>query len=77
MPVIRWLQALKIPFVMPVIIRGKQGGTKSLIQGRCRFIYYGNISVEKEEEGDKFYPSYLLLNKCWNFYVKLSTVVMK
>ncbi|MFB2893649.1 ISH3 family transposase [Aerosakkonemataceae cyanobacterium BLCC-F50] len=36
-PVIRWLQALNIPFVMPVIIRGKQGGTKSLIQGRCSY----------------------------------------
>lgn len=36
-PVIRWLQALNIPFVMPVIIRGKQGGTISLIQGRCSY----------------------------------------
>ena len=32
--VIRWLQALKIPFVMPVIIRGKQGGTRHLLQGQ-------------------------------------------
>lgn len=36
-PVIRWLQALNIPFVMPVIIRGKQGGTRNLIQGRCSY----------------------------------------
>lgn len=31
-PVIRWLHALDIPFEMPVIIRGKQGGTRQLIQ---------------------------------------------
>jgi len=30
-PVIRWLQACAIPFVMPVIIRGKQGGTRALL----------------------------------------------
>jgi hypothetical protein len=33
-PVIRWLQALDIPFEMPVIIRGKHGGTRQLIRGR-------------------------------------------
>jgi putative transposase len=32
-PVIRWLQALDIPFEMPVIIRGKQGGTRQLLKG--------------------------------------------
>lgn len=32
-PVIRWLQALDVPVVMPVIIRGKQGGTRQLLQG--------------------------------------------
>ena len=31
--VIRWLQALKIPFIMPAIIRGKTGGIKQFIQG--------------------------------------------
>jgi hypothetical protein len=31
-PVIRWLQACDIPFEMPVIVRGKQGGTRALIQ---------------------------------------------
>lgn len=31
-PVIRWLHALNIPFEMPVIIRGKQGGTRQLLQ---------------------------------------------
>lgn len=32
--VIRWLKALRIPFIMPAIIRGKQGGTRSLCQGQ-------------------------------------------
>lgn len=33
-PVIRWLQALDIPFEMPAIIRGKHGGIRELIRGR-------------------------------------------
>jgi putative transposase len=32
-PVIRWLKALDIPFEMPVIIRGKNGGTRQLVRG--------------------------------------------
>ncbi len=32
-PVIRWLQALGIPFVMPVIIRWKKGGTRQQLRG--------------------------------------------
>ncbi len=32
-PVIRWLKALDVPVVMPVIIRGKNGGTRQLLQG--------------------------------------------
>jgi len=32
-PVIRWLKALDIPFVTPVIIRGKNGGTRQLLRG--------------------------------------------
>ncbi len=31
-PVIRWLQALDIPFEMPAIIRGKHGGTRQLLK---------------------------------------------
>ena len=31
---IRWLQALRIPFLMPAIIRGKTGGTRALYQDR-------------------------------------------
>jgi hypothetical protein len=33
-PVIRWLKALNIPFLMPAIIRGKSGGTRQLLVGR-------------------------------------------
>jgi len=33
-PVIRWLQALNLPFVMPAVIRGKTGGTRQLLVGR-------------------------------------------
>ncbi len=32
-PVIRWLKALGVPVLMPVIIRGKTGGTRQLLQG--------------------------------------------
>jgi hypothetical protein len=37
-PVIRWLKALNIPFLMPAIIRGKQGGTRQLLQGRKSYL---------------------------------------
>ncbi|MBD3884470.1 transposase [Phormidium tenue FACHB-886] len=33
-PVIRWLKALNIPFLMPGVIRGKTGGTRQLLGGR-------------------------------------------
>jgi putative transposase len=33
-PVIRWVMALKLPFIMPAIIRGKTGGTRALCNGR-------------------------------------------
>jgi len=33
-PIIRWLKALYLPFIMPAIIRGKTGGTRQLLQGR-------------------------------------------
>ena len=49
MPVIRWLQALNIPFVMPVIIRGKQGGTRQLLQGR--YSYQTTYSMVSEKYG--------------------------
>ena len=37
-PVIRWLKALNIPFIMPAVIRGKQGGTRALLKGRRTYI---------------------------------------
>lgn len=33
-PVIRWLKALNLPFLMPAVIRGKTGGTRALCVGR-------------------------------------------
>lgn len=33
-PVIRWLQALDIPFIMPAIRRGKTGGIKQFLKGK-------------------------------------------
>ena len=33
-PMIRWLKALNIPFLMPAVIRGKTGGTRQLLVGR-------------------------------------------
>jgi Transposase DDE domain len=33
-PVIRWLQALDIPFIMPAIKTGKKGGIKQLLKGK-------------------------------------------
>jgi hypothetical protein len=37
-PVIRWLKALNLPFLMPAVIRGKQGGTQALCQGRVSYV---------------------------------------
>lgn len=37
-PVIRWLKALNLPFLMPAVIRGKTGGTRQLLVGRKSYI---------------------------------------
>lgn len=37
-PVIRWLKALTIPFLMPGVIRGKHGGTRALCKGRTSYL---------------------------------------
>ena len=37
-PVIRWLKACNIRFVMPVIIRGKKGGTRALLLPKKSYI---------------------------------------
>jgi len=36
-PVIRWLKALEISFIMPAVIRGKTGGTRQFCQGRISY----------------------------------------
>lgn len=33
-PIIRWLHVLNFPFLMPAVIRGKTGGTRTLLTGR-------------------------------------------
>lgn len=33
-PVIRWLKALNLPFLMPAVVRGKTKGTRQLLVGR-------------------------------------------
>jgi len=46
-PVIRWLRALDIPFVIPVVIRGKKGGTRQLVRDkRTRKTTYTMESAE-------------------------------
>lgn len=36
-PIIRWLQALGIPFIMPAIRRGKTGGINQFLKGKCSY----------------------------------------
>lgn len=53
-PVIRWLKALNIPFLMPAVIRGKTGGTRQLLVGRKSYAtgytlnspQYGSVSCQ-------------------------------
>jgi putative transposase len=46
-PLIRWLKALNLPFLMPAVIRGKTGGTRALCVGRksYRTVYTLNSDV--------------------------------
>ena len=52
-PVIRWLKALDIPFLMPAVIRGKQGGTRALCKGRSSYstLYTLNSDTYGKVEG--------------------------
>jgi putative transposase len=43
-PVIRWLKALNIPFLMPAVIRGKTGGTRQLLVGRRSYATHYTLS---------------------------------
>lgn len=53
-PVIRWLKALNLPFLMPAVIRGKTGGTRQLLSGRTSYAtryalnspHYGSVSCQ-------------------------------
>jgi putative transposase len=53
-PVIRWLKALDLPFLMPAIVRGKTGGTRQLLIGRKSYAtcytltspQYGSVTCE-------------------------------
>lgn len=46
--VIRWLKALKIPFIMPAIKTGKTGGIKQFLQGRKS--YKTTYTMQKNKE---------------------------
>jgi putative transposase len=53
-PVIRWLKALNLPFLMPAVIRGKTGGTRQLLTGRTSYAtpytltssHYGTVNCQ-------------------------------
>ena len=46
-PVIRWLKALELPFIMPGVIRGKQGGTRALCQGRKSYLTQYTLNSQR------------------------------
>lgn len=48
-PVIRWLQALDIPFLMPAIKTGKQGGIKQFLKGRKSYKTTYTIARSKDD----------------------------
>lgn len=48
-PVIRWLQALDIPFMMPAIKTGKKGGIKQFLKGRKSYKTTHTITRNKED----------------------------
>jgi putative transposase len=48
-PVIRWLKALDIPFLMPAIKTGKQGGIKQFLKGRKSYKTTHTITRNKDD----------------------------
>lgn len=48
-PVIRWLQALDIPFMMPAIKTGKSGGIKQFLKGRKSYKTSYTITRDKDD----------------------------
>jgi len=45
-PVIRWLKALNIPFILPAVIRGKTGGTRALLRGRKSYATHYSLNSQ-------------------------------
>jgi IS4 transposase len=48
-PVIRWLQALDIPFMMPAIKTGKSGGIKQFLKGKKSYKTTHTITRDKDD----------------------------
>ncbi|MBE8992367.1 ISH3 family transposase [Nostoc sp. LEGE 12450] len=48
-PVIRWLQALDIPFLMPAIKTGKKGGIKQFLKGKKSYKTTYTITRDKDD----------------------------
>jgi putative transposase len=48
-PVIRWLKALQLPFMMPAVIRGKTGGTRQFCSGRTS--YWAPYQIRSSQYG--------------------------
>jgi hypothetical protein len=48
-PVIRWLKALHLPFIMPAVIRGKTGGTRQFCRGRTS--YWTSYQIKSQQYG--------------------------
>lgn len=49
-PVIRWLKALKLPFIMPAIRRGKKKGIKQFLNGRSSYKTTYTMSRGKDDD---------------------------
>ncbi|MEH2443977.1 MAG: transposase [Nostoc sp.] len=49
-PVIRWLQPLDIPFIMPAIRRGKTGGINQFLKGKCSYKTTYTMSKGKDDD---------------------------
>lgn len=47
--VIRWLKALKIPFIMPAIRRGKTGGIKQYLKGRNSYKTNQTMTLSQDD----------------------------
>jgi IS4 transposase len=48
-PVIRWLQALNISFIMPAIRRGKKGGIKQFLKGKKSYKTQYTMTRDKDD----------------------------